>query len=313
MHRATHERAYTRAWFDYCRSVFPESVRNAGPDVDLYNVSTYQRSILFNNIGSFNRKSEFRRLENMHKPVSPQERFNVTDDRQLSLLRQFLGNNYAHVILSAEADSLPTDEKNLLDDYGLVGYHPSRSNGLSVHAKIDSSGYVRLLWESDDDRKGHVAIFEVKFGKKTKRATTETRERTAEQLYDHFEFVALAVEGSDLGTTEDPFEPTARCITDTKKRQLVTRSGLARLRCCVSHLHHKCAMKPPDPVRECFKTVLQQVCHLEVDIIAGDANAGAYKYYKNQEYQYLYNSSVAVLLREMQREVNTAASASRSR
>ena len=28
------------------------------------------------------------------------------------------------------------------------------------------------------------------------------------------ESVALAVEGSDLGTTEDPFEPTARCINE---------------------------------------------------------------------------------------------------
>ena len=39
MHRATYEDAYTRAWFDYCRSVFPQSVRKAGPTVDLYNVS----------------------------------------------------------------------------------------------------------------------------------------------------------------------------------------------------------------------------------------------------------------------------------
>ena len=40
--------------------------------------------------------------------------------------------------------------------------------------------------------------------KKTERATTESRERSAEQLFDTSEPVALAVEGSDLGTTEDP-------------------------------------------------------------------------------------------------------------
>ena len=51
MHCATSENANTRAWFDYCRSVFPQSVRKVGPDVDLYNVSTYQCSIFFNNIG----------------------------------------------------------------------------------------------------------------------------------------------------------------------------------------------------------------------------------------------------------------------
>ena len=79
------------------------------------------------------------------------------------------------MILTAEADSLPTDEKELLDDYGLVGCHSSRSNDLSVHARIDSSGYIRLSWESDDDRNGHAAIFEVKFGQKTERPT-ELRE-----------------------------------------------------------------------------------------------------------------------------------------
>ena len=81
MHRATHEDSCT---FDHCRSVFPQSVRKASPDVDLYNVSTYQRSILFNNMESFNRKSDFQKAENMHKPLSPQEKSNVTDDRQLS-------------------------------------------------------------------------------------------------------------------------------------------------------------------------------------------------------------------------------------
>ena len=74
----------------------------------------------------------------MHKPFSPQVNFNVTDDQQLSLIRDFWGNNYAHVILTAEIDSLPTDGKEMLDDYGLVGSHSSRSNDLSVYARIDS-------------------------------------------------------------------------------------------------------------------------------------------------------------------------------
>ena len=41
MHRATHEDDYARAWFDCCRSVFPQSAKKAGSDVDLCNVSTY--------------------------------------------------------------------------------------------------------------------------------------------------------------------------------------------------------------------------------------------------------------------------------
>ena len=90
-------------------------------------------------MGSFNRKSEFRKAENFDQLISSIEKFNVT-----TLLTEFWGNNYAHVILTAEADSLPTDAKGLLNDYGLVGCHSSRSNDLSVHARINSSGYMRL-------------------------------------------------------------------------------------------------------------------------------------------------------------------------
>ena len=63
-------------------------------------------------------------------------------------------------------------------------------------------------------------------------------------------------------------------------------------------------MNSPAAFREFFGTVLQQVCHLKVDVIAGDANAAACKYNRKQEYQDLHNSSVAIMLREMQREVN---------
>ena len=44
---------------------------------------------------------------------------------------------------------------------------------------------------------------------------------------------------------------------------------------------------------------------LKVDVIAGDANGAAYKYNKRQEYQDLHSLSVAIMLREMRREVNT--------
>ena len=113
--------------------------------------------------------------------------------------------------------------------------------------------FFAFLWESDYDRNEHAAIFEVKFGKKTKRATEASRERSAEQLFDDLESVASVVEGSDLGTSEDRFESTASCINDTKKRQLVTRSGLSRLRCCVCHLHHKWAMNSLAAVRDFFR------------------------------------------------------------
>ena len=63
-------------------------------------------------------------------------------------------------------------------------------------------------------------------------------------------------------------------------------------------------MKAPYHVRQFFASVLKKVQHHKLDVIAGDTNAAAYKYYKKQGYQELYNSSVAVMLRGMQREVN---------
>ena len=53
-----------------------------------------------------------------------------------------------------------------------------------------------------------------------------------------------------------------------------------------------------------FVKVLKKVKHYRVDVIAGDANAAAYTYDKKQEYQHLYNSWVAVMLKDMQRKVN---------
>ena len=102
MHRATSDDASTQAWFDYSQSVFQQSVRKTGINVELNNVPTYQCSILFNNMGSFNQKSEFQRPENLNKPITKGEKLNVAD---LSLLRECWGNNYANVILIAEADS----------------------------------------------------------------------------------------------------------------------------------------------------------------------------------------------------------------
>ena len=57
-------------------------------------------------------------------------------------------------------------------------------------------------------------------------------------------------------------------------------------------------------VFDSFAKVHKTVQHYRLDVIAGDANAAANKYYKRQEYQDLYNFSVAVTLRDMQREVD---------
>ena len=77
MHRATPDEKYTQAWFDYSRSFVPQSVRK---EVQTLNISTCRRpSAASNNMGSFNRKSEFQKSENLNKPITKGEKFNVAD------------------------------------------------------------------------------------------------------------------------------------------------------------------------------------------------------------------------------------------
>ena len=63
-------------------------------------------------------------------------------------------------------------------------------------------------------------------------------------------------------------------------------------------------MRAPHSLRQFFEKVLKKDQHYRVDVLAGDATAAAYRYYKRQEYQDLYNPSVAVMLRDMQQEDN---------
>ena len=67
---------------------------------------------------------------------------------------EFKGNNFAHVILTAEADKTDADNRN-----------------------------------------GHAAFFEFKFGKKTNGATEASRERPANQFLNNLESVAVVVHG----------------------------------------------------------------------------------------------------------------------
>ena len=79
-------------------------------NVELLYVPTYKWSILFNNIGSYNRKSEFRKPDNLNKAITKGENYNVAD---LSILRESMGNNCAHVILTAEADKCANRRKSV--------------------------------------------------------------------------------------------------------------------------------------------------------------------------------------------------------
>ena len=79
IHHATSEDAYAQAWFNHSQSVFPQSVKKTRGNVEQFHMSTYQCSILFNNMGSFSRKSEFRKSHNLSNPIAKNERYNVTN------------------------------------------------------------------------------------------------------------------------------------------------------------------------------------------------------------------------------------------
>ena len=212
----------------------------------------------------------------------------------------FWRNNYAHVILTSEADSFPTDTWQFLKDDGLVGCHSARSNELSVHAEI---WFHRLCSPFlGINRKSNWVFLCVDFWGKnwseTRKALADSSKKTVDTLLSDLGTVALVIEDSDLSMTEDNSAPTARCIQDTKKRERVTRSNLQRLRCCVCHLHHEQALRVPHRVRQVFAQALKKVQHHRVDVVVGDATSAAYRYYQRQEYQALYKSSIAVTLRE---------------
>ena len=134
----------------------------------------------------------------------------------------------------------------------MVGCPSARCNYLSVYARINSTGYVRLLWESNfgEDKGSHAGIFEVKFGQKSQESLTDSRERTAETLSRDLEYVAEVLEENE---TRSNLKPTADCPRNTREKQLVTRSGLPRIRCCVCQIHHERAMNAPGSVRKFLK------------------------------------------------------------
>ena len=123
---------------------------------------------------------------------------------------------------------------------------------------------------------------------KAEEALTDLRERTTDTLLSDLGSVAVALE-STTGKmySRHQGEATVDQIKSSK-----------RLRSCVCHLHHEQAVKTPCRLRQFLKTLLQKVQHYKVHVIAGDANAATRR-------QRLYNSSVAVMLREMQRKVTT--------
>ena len=118
---------YTREWFNYSKNVFPQSRPQVGDDVETHAATTYQLSAAFLNLGSFQRTTS------VTNPVTG-ERRNMRQPN-LNMLVELWGNNYAHIILTAEAGTLPTDKNELKEKYGLTGAH-SDGSYLVCHAQF---------------------------------------------------------------------------------------------------------------------------------------------------------------------------------
>ena len=73
-------------------------------------------------------------------------------------------------------------------------------------------------------------------------------------------------------------QPSGRLHQD----EVIRRSGLATTRFCVFHIHNKEARIRCGKVREQLAEMMMYCVKYEIDIIGGDANAGIYRYFKNQ-------------------------------
>jgi hypothetical protein len=75
------------------------------------------------------------------------------------------------------------------------------------------------------------------------------------------------------------------------KEEPLSRSGLNRVRVCVYHVNNVAAKRKPDIVRGHLAAMAIDICQLQIDIVAGDANGAAYSYYKRQRNPSPRNSS----------------------
>ena len=123
MHRATSDDDFSLSVVWKCLRKCLPTIREDKQAQTLISRTCQRTSVAFCsfNMGSFNPKSEFRKPENLNKPIAKGEKTILQICHFSENSRE---NNYAHVIMTAEADSLTTDTKQLLEDCGLVGCHP---------------------------------------------------------------------------------------------------------------------------------------------------------------------------------------------
>ena len=68
-------------------------------------------SVMFMNLGNMARTAW----------VTTGENKKTIKDERINILQEFWGNNYAHIVITAEADELPQDPEELKSRVGLIG------------------------------------------------------------------------------------------------------------------------------------------------------------------------------------------------
>ena len=173
--------------------------------------------------------------------------------------------------MSCEADTLEDIQGDIYDKFGLVGAHTSMGADVAVYVRGQRDGdqpsRVQMLYELSTDEI-HAGVFLVTFG--ATKVTPQFR----------------------VSESDPEYRPTQR-------------AGISHLVVAVFHLHHEAANKKVGRARNAFQKFLQACLNFRVDIFAGDANQGAYKYYNQQTNRDMTNSLVQVLTRRMVHEVNT--------
>ena len=222
---ATRDCAYTRAWYQFTMSVYPNSswrfdgLAAEEGDPRRYpteKLSSLQLSAMFVNMGNMGRKPHVvNEIGKKH-----------FKNRDMMPVLEFWGSSWPHLIMTAEAAELPRDPNELMSRFGLVGDHTDpihhEFEDLAVHARVGRTGYVTLIWESEREEFniGHAAIFEVDFGLSVDPLSTTSYETSVDFPQMSDELREAIAEG-----------------------QHVYRAGLNTIRCCVMHVHNQTARK----------------------------------------------------------------------
>jgi len=89
-----------------------------------------------------------------------------------------------------------------------------------------------------------------------------------------------------------------------QRSRWVQRASMGEVTIAVFHLHHDAANKRMGVAKARFGEFLQLCIDSRVDVLCGDANQAAYKYYNHQTFRDIPNSMVVRLVRDMVESVN---------